>query len=122
MEEDGTGTTAKIPAVIQRQERSRDGWHLGTAAESKNRALGRYFRHHSTDPNTKMAEIHNRQPVILQHTECAEWLAESERAPVHVLRILAAENRTVTEWKPPLNRMSHRRPNLVFCSAEKRRW
>jgi putative SOS response-associated peptidase YedK len=51
----------------------------------------------TTDPNTKMAEIHNRQPVILEPREYAEWLEESERPPVHLLRILPDEDMTVTK-------------------------
>jgi putative SOS response-associated peptidase YedK len=42
----------------------------------------------TSDPNAKMGEIHNRQPVILEPREYAEWLAESERPPLHLLRIL----------------------------------
>jgi putative SOS response-associated peptidase YedK len=53
----------------------------------------------TTDPNTKMAEIHNRQPVILDPREYAEWLEESERPPVHLLRILADEDMTATEME-----------------------
>lgn len=55
----------------------------------------------TTDPNTKMAEIHNRQPVILESREYAEWLAESERPPVHLLRVLPDEDMTVAEVEPP---------------------
>jgi putative SOS response-associated peptidase YedK len=51
----------------------------------------------TTDPNTKMSTIHNRQPVILEPREYAEWLEESERPPVHPLRILPDEDTTVTE-------------------------
>src|ERR1700744_3693181 len=42
----------------------------------------------TTDPNGKMSEIHNRQPVILEPKEYAERLEDSERPPVHLLRIL----------------------------------
>jgi putative SOS response-associated peptidase YedK len=51
----------------------------------------------TTDPNTKMAEIHNRQPVILEPREYAEWLEESERPPVHLLRVLPDEDMTIAE-------------------------
>jgi putative SOS response-associated peptidase YedK len=44
-----------------------------------------------------MSEIHNRQPVILEPREYAEWLAESERPPVHLLRILLEEDLTVDQ-------------------------
>ena len=49
----------------------------------------------TTDPNTKMSEIHNRQPVILEPREYQEWLQESERPPVRLLRILPDEDLTV---------------------------
>jgi putative SOS response-associated peptidase YedK len=55
----------------------------------------------TTDPNGKMSEIHNRQPVILEPREYAEWLAESERPPVHLLRILADEDLTVDQVDVP---------------------
>ena len=46
----------------------------------------------TTDPNRKMSEIHNRQPVILEPREYAEWLNESQRPPLHLLRILTDED------------------------------
>jgi putative SOS response-associated peptidase YedK len=46
----------------------------------------------TTDPITKMAEIHNRQPVILKPSEYAEWLEESDRPPLHLSRILPDED------------------------------
>jgi putative SOS response-associated peptidase YedK len=44
------------------------------------------------DPNTKMSAIHDRQAVILEPREYAEWLRESERPPLHLLRILPDED------------------------------
>jgi putative SOS response-associated peptidase YedK len=55
----------------------------------------------TSDPNAKMGEIHNRQPVILEPREYAEWLDESERPPVHLLRVLPDEDMTVTEVEAP---------------------
>jgi putative SOS response-associated peptidase YedK len=55
----------------------------------------------TSDPNTKMSEIHNRQPVILEPREYAEWLEESERPPVHLLRVLPDEDMTVAEMNVP---------------------
>jgi putative SOS response-associated peptidase YedK len=46
-----------------------------------------------------MAEIHNRQPVILEPREYAEWLDESERPPVHLLRILPDEHLVIDPVK-----------------------
>jgi putative SOS response-associated peptidase YedK len=42
----------------------------------------------TTDANVIMGEIHDRQPVILEPREYTEWLAESERPPLNLLRIL----------------------------------
>jgi putative SOS response-associated peptidase YedK len=49
----------------------------------------------TSDPNSKMGEIHNRQPVILEPREYAEWLEDSERPPLHLLRILPDEDMTI---------------------------
>jgi putative SOS response-associated peptidase YedK len=49
----------------------------------------------TSDANGKVEEIHDRQPVILEPREYGEWLAESERPPVHLLRILAEEEMVV---------------------------
>jgi putative SOS response-associated peptidase YedK len=40
------------------------------------------------DPNTKMSEIDDRQAIILEPRDYAEWLSESERPPLRLLRIL----------------------------------
>jgi len=41
----------------------------------------------TTDNNALLAPVHDRQPVILEAKEFDEWLAESERPPVHLLRV-----------------------------------
>jgi putative SOS response-associated peptidase YedK len=46
----------------------------------------------TSDPHAKMSEIHDRQAVILEPREYAEWLNESERPPLHLLRILPDED------------------------------
>jgi putative SOS response-associated peptidase YedK len=46
----------------------------------------------TTDANVRMGEIHDRQPVILEPREYAEWLKEDERPPVHLLRIMPEED------------------------------
>jgi putative SOS response-associated peptidase YedK len=53
----------------------------------------------TSDPNTKMSEIHNRQAVILEPREYAEWLNESERPPLHLLRILPDEDLVIDSLK-----------------------
>jgi putative SOS response-associated peptidase YedK len=45
----------------------------------------------TTDNNALLAPVHNRQPVILEAHEYDEWLAESERPPVHLLRVFPAD-------------------------------
>jgi putative SOS response-associated peptidase YedK len=39
-----------------------------------------------------MSKIHDRHAVILEPREYAEWLKESERPPLHLLRILPDED------------------------------
>lgn len=45
----------------------------------------------TSEPNETMAGIHDRQPVIVEPRDYAEWLTPAERPPVHLLRILPAE-------------------------------
>lgn len=64
----------------------------------------------TSESNEKMALIHDRQPVILEPRDYREWLAPSERPPVHLLRILPAEEMTVRlmeehNMQLPLNSM-----------------
>jgi putative SOS response-associated peptidase YedK len=54
----------------------------------------------TSDPNTKMAEIHNRQAIILEPREYAEWLNENERPPLHLLRILPDEDLVIDPINP----------------------
>jgi putative SOS response-associated peptidase YedK len=46
----------------------------------------------TSDPNTKMSEIHERQAVILEPREYAEWLEETERPPLHLLRVFPEDD------------------------------
>lgn len=50
----------------------------------------------TTDNNALLAPVHDRQPVILQASEYDEWLAESERPPVHLLRVFPADKMRMT--------------------------
>ena len=45
----------------------------------------------TSEPNERMSEVHDRQPVILEPRDYAEWLSTSDRPPVHLLRILPAD-------------------------------
>jgi putative SOS response-associated peptidase YedK len=41
----------------------------------------------TSDPNKTMVKVHDRQPVILEANEYDEWLSETERPPIHLLRV-----------------------------------
>ena len=43
------------------------------------------------DANSVMEPVHDRQPIILEPQEYAEYLASAERPPVHLLRVLPGE-------------------------------
>jgi putative SOS response-associated peptidase YedK len=59
----------------------------------------------TSEPNEAMAEIHDRQPVILEPRDYAEWLMPSDRPPVHLLRILLADEMKIEahNMQLPLN-------------------
>lgn len=50
----------------------------------------------TTEPNSAMGAIHDRQPVILDPRDYDEWLTPSERPPLHLLRIFSAEDTIIT--------------------------
>jgi putative SOS response-associated peptidase YedK len=45
-------------------------------------------------------EIHDRQAIILEPREYAEWLNGSERPPLHLLRILPDEDLVIDAVGP----------------------
>jgi putative SOS response-associated peptidase YedK len=55
----------------------------------------------TSDANTKLAAIHNRQAVILEPREYAEWLEDAERPPLHLLRVLPDEDMEIDRIAPP---------------------
>jgi putative SOS response-associated peptidase YedK len=55
----------------------------------------------TSDPDTKLSAIHDRQAVILEPREYAEWLNESERPPLHLLRILPDEDLQIDPLSAP---------------------
>jgi putative SOS response-associated peptidase YedK len=59
------------------------------------------FHVFTSDPNAKISEIHNRQAIILEPLEYAEWLNESERPPLHLLRILPDEDLVIDPLSAP---------------------
>ena len=73
------------------------------------------FSTFTTEPNALIAKIHIRQPVILQPGELGEWLSESERPPLHLLRITPEERMTMTQVSSgsPVGR----NPNHRRCEA-----
>lgn len=46
----------------------------------------------TTEPNEVMLPIKDRQPAVLEPREYAEYLARSERPPIHLFRVLPAED------------------------------
>jgi putative SOS response-associated peptidase YedK len=49
----------------------------------------------TSEPNESMAEIHDRQPVILEPGDLKEWFSVADRPPVHLLRISPADKMKV---------------------------
>jgi putative SOS response-associated peptidase YedK len=49
----------------------------------------------TSEPNEVMAEIHDRQPVILEPKDYVEWFNPSDRPPIHLLRILPADEMSI---------------------------
>jgi putative SOS response-associated peptidase YedK len=49
------------------------------------------FSTFTSEPNALIEKIHIRQPIILSPSEYEEWLAPTERPPVHLLRVLPDE-------------------------------
>ena len=49
----------------------------------------------TSEPNEAMAEIHDRQPVILEPRDYTEWFAPSARPPLHLLRIIPSEQMNI---------------------------
>jgi putative SOS response-associated peptidase YedK len=56
----------------------------------------RTFATFTSEPNSSMRELHDRQPVILDSKDFQEWLTPSERLPVHLLCILPDDAIRVT--------------------------
>lgn len=50
----------------------------------------------TTEANSVMKPIHDRQPVVLEPRDFKEWLAASERSRGHLLRIWPDEEMTLT--------------------------
>jgi len=51
------------------------------------------------DPNELVQPIHDRMTTILEPRDYTEYLAPTPRPPVHLLRILPAEDMTAALWK-----------------------
>lgn len=50
----------------------------------------------TSEANGVMRPIHDRQPMIAEPRDYREWLAESDRPPVHLLRLLPDEELRAT--------------------------
>ena len=73
------------------------------------------FSTFTSEPNALIKEIHIRQPVILAPGEFEEWLAESERPPAHLLRVMPEEEMRMTLLNPksqPEIKPSGKRPAM----------
>jgi putative SOS response-associated peptidase YedK len=59
------------------------------------------FSTFTSEPNALIEKIHIRQPIILSPSEYEEWLAPTERPPVHLLRVLPEEQMSMALINPP---------------------
>ena len=60
----------------------------------------------TSEPNEVMAAIHDRQPVILEPRDYVEWLTTGERPPVHLLRIVPADEMNARLMESPNMQLS----------------
>ena len=69
-----------------------------------------------------MSEIHDRLAVILDPRDYAEWLNESERPPLHLLRILQADDLVIdpVQVETVVRNQSHRNWGSLVRSCS--RW
>jgi putative SOS response-associated peptidase YedK len=51
----------------------------------------------TTPPNPIYAEYHNRQPAILDRSQYDEWLGQSARPPLHLLRVFREDRMVITK-------------------------
>jgi putative SOS response-associated peptidase YedK len=59
------------------------------------------FSAFTSEPNVLIKTIHDRQPVILERREFAEWLSEAPRPPIHLLRIMPEERMSMKIVEAP---------------------
>ena len=62
----------------------------------KTRELEKTFWIITTAPNREFANYHNRQPVILDRSECDQWLT-SKTPPLHLLRVFPEEKMLIVK-------------------------
>ena len=53
------------------------------------------------EPNELMAPIHDRMTTFVEPRDYDEYLAPSERPPIHLLRILPSEKMQAPSWERP---------------------
>ncbi len=72
----------------------------GNWANAKTRSMEPTFSIFTSEPNANMLAIHDRQPIVLEPKDYEEWLAPSERPPLHLLRILPEERMNIVRVAP----------------------
>lgn len=88
---DGLGSKQKYEVTFPGQE------FLGIAgvwSPWQNPKTGQWEKTFSTftsEPNALIKTIHDRQPVILERRDFAQWLGAADRPPIHLLRITPEE-------------------------------
>ena len=114
----------KYEITIPGQEPFGDGCCLEAMEEPENAAVGANLRHTDGEPNGKFAEIHEHV-TFLEPRDYEEYVGPTERAPVHLLRILPAEKMKVQliENSPIANTQATysilNDPNLLYPTKRK---
>ena len=69
---------------------------MDTLEKPKDRQMGPTFAIITGEPNELMAPIHDRMTTFLEPRDYDEYLAPSERSPIHLLCILLSEKMKAT--------------------------
>jgi hypothetical protein len=65
---------------------------MGTLEESEDQPMGSTFAIVTVEANETMSPVHDRQPVILAPRDYQEYLEDTKRPPIHLLRVSAEES------------------------------
>jgi len=114
------GTKVKVPYFIQLKSGQPfafaglwDEWH------SPDGALVRSCTIITTEPNSMMAQLHNRMPVILQPGDYTRWLDQTPQTPQMLQPLIAqypAEAMTAYAISTLVNSPANDRPELIQSS------